>query len=202
MLLLFLLNFLVSRVFDDSEDEFEDDYTESINVINELERRLEEKQKSEESTQNATDSKLESDNDDMKTIPTKTRNEASESMDTVVRTRTSNRLKNISESKMEQASTSYDGSRTIEVLMDELDDEQEQDEIEYVIADSVDAVSDDLLHSADSNDGLNTLFVDDDAFEAEPFVLQNVAKDNELDIFDESMDDQSVEGDDTGKSQL
>lgn len=199
----------MSRVFDDSEDEFEDDYTESIKVINELERRLEEKQKSEDVAQNANDAKVESDNDDTKPLPIENQNSSSDQLGTVMRPRTSNRLKNISENKMEQASTSYDGNRTIEVLMDELDDET--DEIEYVLADSADAVSDDLLHSADSNDGLNPLFVEDDGFEAGPFVLQNIAKDNEndndndndneLDIFDDSMDDQSMEGDDTGKCQ-
>lgn len=194
-----LLCFAVSRVFDDSEDEFEDDYTESIKLINDFEKRLEQKAKTEEAAQKVSEIRMEQDKDDIKS-PIKSQNVVVEPFhaNSAMRTRSSNRLKNISESKAEQASTSYDTNRTIEVLMDELDDENT--EFEYVIADAADAASDEPFQSIDSNDDLNALMVEDDAFDAGPFVLQNVTKDNELDMSDDSME-KSVddeEDDDTG----
>lgn len=188
----------MSRVFEDSEDEFEDDFTESIELIMNLGKRLEQKQKPEDIVQTINDHRIEEDPIETKPqTPVKNRIAVVDPTNSAIQTRSSNRQKAVSESKTERATTSYEENRTIEVLMEELD--EETDEIEYMVADSVDAISEEPFHSTDSNDELNALLVDDDGFDAEPFVLQNISKDNELDITDESMDEKSVDDEDTGK---
>lgn len=187
----------MSHVFDDSEDEFEDDYTESMKVINELEAKLdpepEIKQKFDHVIQSVEANKSKELQVNIST--NKNQNLLPETLDSnsAVRTRSSNRLKIIAESKNQLTNTAYEGNGTIEVLMEEIDEDQE---IEYVIADAVD--NDEAFNSNDSNDELNTLMVEDAEFDNDPFDFQNMNKNEELNISEESMGDKSIEEEETG----
>lgn len=198
----------MSHVFDDSEDEFEDDYTESIKLINKLEKELkpvaelqlepepelepDAKLKSLDNVEAVEESK--SQRVEVKITPNKSYINLAESVSSnaTVRTRSSNRLKNIVETKAQVTNAAYGANGTIEVLMEEIDDDQD---IEYVIADVVE--NDEPFQSTDSNDEINTL-IDDTAFENDPFVLQTITKTDELDISEESIGDKSMEDEETG----
>lgn len=193
----------MSHVFDDSEDEFEDDYTESIKLISKLEKKLEPeveveiepKHNPDDNIQSVDEEKIQqiqvniSQDKDPIILP-----ESISSNSTTSRTRSSNRLKNIIETKIQETKTAYEGNGDIEVLVEDLDDDQE---IEYVIADAIE--NDEQFQSTDSNDELNTLMVEDAAFDTDPYLLQNISKNDELDVSEESMDDEkSMDEDDTG----
>lgn len=187
----------VSHVFDDSEDEFEDDYTESMKVINELESKLEPEplltQKFDDVVQSVEANK----NKELQVSISTNKNQnilpGAIDSNSAVRTRSSNRLKVIAESKNPATNTAYEGNGTIEVLMEEMDEDQE---IEYVIADAGD--NDEAFNSNDSNDELNTLMVEDAEFDNDPFDFQNINKNDELNISEESMGDKSAEEEETG----
>lgn len=195
----------MSHVFDDSEDEFEDDYTESIKLISKLEKKLEPEVEVEiEPKQNLDDNIQSVDEKNTERIQVKISQdkdhinlpESISSNSTTSRTRSSNRLKNIVETKIQETKTAYEGNGDIEVLVEDLDDDQE---IEYVIADAVE--NDEQFQSTDSNDELNTLMVEDAAFDTDPYLLQNIPKTDELDVSEESMDDdedKSMDEDETG----
>lgn len=192
----------MSHVFDDSEDEFEDDYTESIKLISELEKKLEpeveveieQKQNFDDSIQSVDEKKTQrlqvkiSQEQDHIILP-----ESISSNSATSRTRSSNRLKNIADTKIQDTKAAYEGNGEIEVLVEDLDDDQE---IEYVIADAVE--NDEQFQSTDSNDELNTLMVEDAAFDTDPYLLQNISKNDELDISEESLDEKSMDEDETG----
>lgn len=180
----------MSRVFDDSEDEFEDDYTESIKLINDLQKRLEQKQKADEIIEY--EQRIARNQHDTKNVvQIKDHNETFGS-GTSLRTRSSNRLKNNSDSKNVEVNTTYDGNNTIEVLMD--DDLDDEHDVEYVIAH---ATEEPLISNEDTDD-LNAMMTDENEFEAEPFLLQDINKRDELDISEESTDDKDMDDDDPG----
>lgn len=200
----------MSHVFDDSEDEFEDDYTESMKVINEIEMKINPKQEvndkikpgseneDEEKPQRIrNDAKTSSDNQLPITYKAKSRTVVLEqtTSNSAVRTRSSNRLKNISHGKITEANITYDSNGTIEVLMEEIADDQE---MQYVMADSVDNEFDDEFQSADSNDPLTAMMVDDNDFDPEPFALQDVTKSDEMYSSDDSSGEKQTE-DEYGK---
>lgn len=187
-----------SRVFDDSEDEFEDDFTESIKLINDLEDKMDQKSKFEQNSEQ---------NDDPLIIPLYSKNRSSygersvnkskpnkacnidqEFIGSTIRTRSSLRRQNISETKNDDSKNQYELNGPIEVLMEEIDNE----EVEYVIA-PIDDIPDDQFQSSDSDDEM----VDENDFERESFILENV-KIDELDVSEESMD-AILESEDTGK---
>lgn len=197
----------MSHVFDDSEDEFEDDYTESLKVINEVEMRINQKQraiaksiqledeKSLEQIQNVAKTTI--DNQVPITYKPKVRSAVPEqpNSNSAVRTRSSNRLKVIAESKVTEANIAYDSTGTIEVLMEEMGDDQE---MEYVMADTIDNPFEDDFQSAESNDELNALLVDDTEFDTEPFLLQAINKNDDSYSSDESMGEKQTEDEETG----
>lgn len=186
-------------MFDDSEDEFEDDFTESIKLINDLEDKMDQKLKFEQKS-------VENDDDQLiiplhsknrssfgnrsvkKSKPNKACNIDQDSIGSTIRTRSSNRLQNISETKNDDSKNQYELNGPIEVLMEEIENE----EVEYVIA-PIDDIPDDQFQSSDSYDGM----VDENDFERESFMLENV-KTDDLDVSEESMD-AILESEDTGK---
>lgn len=183
-------------MFDDSDDEFEDDYTESVKLITDLQNRLESKQKTDDAIVYDDEEKRtkRSQSDTRNATPHKDQSETHD-VGTSIRTRSSNRLKNNTDNKKVEVNTSYDGNSTIEVLMDEIEDEQD---VEYVIADA----PEDPFNSAEDNDDLTGIMVDDADFDAEPFTLQNIGKGDDLESSDDSMDDKSLDGDETGNYHL
>ncbi|XP_031631285.1 zinc finger protein 12-like [Contarinia nasturtii] len=166
----------VSHVFDDSEDEFEDEYTESMKVIDALEKRLEEKQKTHEIIEKEIEEekKEEIQTSILKPLPNKGHTNEQDTLGgSSMQTRSSNRLKNTTETKsilMENG--------TIEVLMEEVGDDGE---IEYVFADEVD----EPFQSTDSDD------IEDPTYEIDPFT----AKNDDIDMSEDSMDDKSMDTD-------
>lgn len=164
----------MSHVFDDSEDEFEDDYTESIKVIGDLEKKLEQRQKPYEIIEE--EPKIEM---HLKSSPNNVRSSEGDGRNSM-RTRSSNRLKNVGEIKTSVMTE----NGPIEVLMEEVNDDEE---IEYIFADSID--NDEAFQSTDSDD-----MVDDPTFETTPYE----SKTNENDMSEESADDKSLDDEDTG----
>lgn len=194
----------MSHVFDDSEDEFEDDYTESIKVINEITTKIQKQQtvndKLEMDGENEDDkSHLQLENNRKTpnevqlpiTYKAKSRTVALEQTisNSAVRTRSSNRLKNIADGKITEANITYDSNGTIEVLVEDIGD----DEVEYVIAGSIDNEFDDEFQSAESNDGLNTLLVEDNDFDSDAFQLEGVTKSDEMYSSEESLDEKQID---------
>lgn len=198
----------MSHVFDDSEDEYEDDYTESLKVISDLEKKIKENQPSNQKIE----PKIEPQNihNTVKTVSEvnvpiityKPKNrdtvQGPTTSNTVMQTRSSNRLKyNTIELKTNDENYTYDSNGIIEVLMDEVGEDQE---MEYVIADSMENENelDEALQSTDSNDEINSLIVDDNEFESDPFVLRNITKSNELYSSEESLGEKPTDDDETG----
>lgn len=187
-------------MFDDSEDEFEDDYTESLQLIKNLEMKIQQKQEA-DAVQDVKKDLISAEEVHLDTPSSKAFKSSNDremvASNSAIQTRSSKRLKIVSESKINDADVVFDAaSDTIEVLMENLEDDQEA---EFVIANAIDTASEDPFQSTDSNDELTTIMIDDNVFEQEPFVLQNVTKTEELYLSDESLGDKSlVEDEDTG----
>lgn len=118
------------------------------------------------------------------------------SSNSVMRTRSSNRLKNTGDNKNDDENFEYDSNATIEVLMEDIGDDQE---MEYIIAETMDDPFDDQFQSTDSNDDVNSLMVDDNEFDADQYVLKGVTKSDEVYSSDDSLDDKPTDEDETGE---
>lgn len=204
---------LVSNVFNDSEDEYEEDYTESLNLIRELENRLNQNQKSYEEIEDGRQATHQQRNtNDMKTtfdnqLPNTYKSKIRDTIEVPIsnafaRTRSSNRLKNVGRNgsggpKIAETSIIYDSNgQTIEVLMDDIGDDPET---EFIIADPIDNAFEEQFHSADSNDELDTLLVDENQFETESFTLQDITKTDEMYMSEESTDEKVTDEYEGGK---
>lgn len=113
----------------------------------------------------------------------------------VMRTRSSNRLKNTGELKNDDEHYEYDSNATIEVFMDDIGDDQD---VEYILAETMDNAFDDPFQSTDSNDEVNSLMVDDTEFDTDQYVLKGASKSDEMYSSDESLDDKPTDEDETG----
>lgn len=113
-----------------------------------------------------------------------------------VRTRASNRLRNLpTEIKIPETSIIYDANgQTIEVLVEDIGGgggSDEQDETEFIISDAIENVFDGPFPSNDSNDEEFEAMManSENQFENEQFLLQDIAKSEDLYVSEESMDD-------------
>lgn len=102
-----------------------------------------------------------------------------------IRTRSSNRLQNFFENKNNDANYLYESSGPIEVLVEEVENDQD---VEYVITDTLDELPVDHLQSINSNDDLSALTVDENEYDQESYELQNITKTDAADVSEDSMD--------------
>lgn len=204
----YIINIAESRVFHDSEDEFEDDYTESIEFITDIENKLQQKSIFYQNNAQNDDKIKQVRSETQKLFEDRSfhatfKHDKSHNMEqnpfgssSATRTRFSNRLQNISENKNKDSSKSYELDGQIEILMEDVENDQE---VEYVIADHMDDIPDDQFQSTDSNDEMSTLLVDENEFEPESIELQSITKTDEQDVSEESMD-VILDCEDAGKS--
>lgn len=119
-----------------------------------------------------------------------------------VRTRTPNRSRNLpAENKISERSIIYDANgQTIEVLVEDIGGggggggggDDEQDETEYIIADAIENAFEGPFQPTDSNDEeFDALIANsENQFDNEEFSLQEIAKNEDLYVSEESVDAQ------------
>lgn len=200
-------------MFDDSEDEFEDDYTESIKLIKSLEEKLGQRQ--EDDMNNRIQDAVEK---ETRRIYSKARTAFDDQLKIAL-----NRNKNRRSSKVEpniskpstrsstrqsaanidtNLNTEFDvGTNTIEILMDGINDPFE--DVEFITNESTDETSEEQFLVLDSNDesniiGFNEGIVlngDKPHVSRSSYTIQELG---EIDPSDESMEQQSLDGDGAG----
>lgn len=220
----FIVLFTESHIFDDSDDEYEDDYTESLELIGDLNKKIEQKRKLNQtllepinvavaaasppppSVAAATQVMQRKSNTFDNQIPiqykvenlNKTPTSTQTTSNSAVRTRASNRLRNLPiESKISEASIIYDpNGQTIEVLMEDIGGGDEHGETEFIISDSIENAFEDPFQDSNDEEFEALIANSENQFENEQFSLQDVSKTEDLYISEESTDDNKNTDDD------